>query len=122
MNRNVLIWGKRKCFLHYFPKTEGETEPKFNIFAWREKEHLIVVLIPRSKHRPQCYTSEDTNQRLISPGALDMAGILVTARPEDFSQLTNEEVQKIIQEVALPFDIAETIAENIKKINIYERT
>lgn len=101
-------------FLHHFPKAQGEAEPKFNIFAWREKERLIVVLIPRSKHRPKCYASEGTNQHLVSPGALDMAGVLVTARPEDFNQLTSKEVQEIIQEVALPFNEAEAIAEKYK--------
>jgi len=83
-------------------------------FAWKEKEHLTVVLIPRSKHRPNCYTLEEANQRLISPGALDMAGVLVTARLKDFNQLTSKEAQKIIQEVALPFDEAEAIAEKYK--------
>jgi len=101
-------------FLHHFPKANGETEAKFNIFAWKEKEHLTVVLIPRSKHRPNCYTLEEANQRLISPGALDMAGVLVTARLKDFNQLTSKEAQKIIQEVALPFDEAEAIAEKYK--------
>ena len=102
-------------YLHHFPTTEGETEAKFNIFAWREENKQIILLIPRSKHRPDCYQADDQTKRLVSPGALDMAGILVTARPEDFEQLTATEVKNIIREVGLPFHEAEAIANKYKQ-------
>ena len=70
-----------------FAKATNENEPKFNIFAWRENDRLIVLLIPRSKHRPDCFFAESEAQLLVSPGALDMAGIMVTARPEDFERM-----------------------------------
>ena len=36
---------------------------------------------------------------LISPGALDMAGVIVTTRQEDFDKITEEKVASIIKEV-----------------------
>ena len=103
-----------KWHLRHFPKAQGEQEPKFNIFAWRENDRLIVLLIPRSKHRPDCFFAEGEAQLLVSPGALDMAGILVTARSEDFKRMTADKVGNIIREVGLQFDQAEAIVQKYK--------
>lgn len=102
-------------YLECFPKNADETEPKVNIFAWMENERLIVLLIPRSKHRPDCYFAQGEAQYLISPGALDMAGVLVTARPEDFERMDAQKIKKIIQEVSLTFEQAEAIATKYKR-------
>ena len=104
-----------KWHVRHFPKTEGEEEPKFNIFAWKEDSKFILLLIPRSKHRPDCFFAKGDDQRLVSPGALDMAGILVTARPEDFERMDAEKAASIIREVGLPFDEAEAIAKKYKQ-------
>lgn len=101
--------------LRHFPIAEGENNPRFNIFAWREEGRLFIIFIPRSKHRPDCFFAEGNDQCLISPGALDMAGILVTARPEDFEQMDTEKVASIIREVGLPFEQAETIVQKYKQ-------
>ena len=99
----------------HFAKAKDENEPKFNIFAWRENDRLIVLLIPRSKHRPECFFAEGDAQLLVSPGALDMAGVLVTARPEDFEKMNAEKAAEIIREVGLPFDEAKAIAQKYKQ-------
>ena len=101
--------------IKHFAKAKNENEPKFNIFAWRENGRLIVLLIPRSKHRPDCFFAEGDDQLLVSPGALDMAGILVTARPEDFEKMNAEKAAEIIREVGLPFEEAEAIANKYKQ-------
>ena len=101
--------------IKHFAKVKNENEPKFNIFAWRENGRLIVLLIPRSKHRPDCFFAEGDDQLLVSPGALDMAGILVTARPEDFEKMNAEKAAEIIREVGLPFEEAEAIANKYKQ-------
>ena len=101
--------------IKHFAKAKNEIEPKFNIFAWRENGRLIVLLIPRSKHRPDCFFAEGDDQLLVSPGALDMAGILVTARPEDFEKMNAEKAAEIIREVGLPFEEAEAIANKYKQ-------
>lgn len=101
-------------FLQHFPTPAGEDDPKFNLFVWKENGLLTVILIPRSKHRPACYSATGDKQRLVSPGALDMAGILVTARPEDFERMDAKEVRNIIREVGLPFDEAEAISQKYK--------
>lgn len=91
-------------YLKSLPIEEGEAEPRFNLLAWYDKriDSLIQIVIPRRKHRPNCYFSQGQSQILISPGALDMAGHVVTIREEDFSRLTPDMVAYIIQEVGYP--------------------
>ena len=89
-------------YLHSLPLHPNEDEPRYNLFAWTdEKRGFTVAYIPRDKHRPSCYTAEGETQRLVSPGALDMAGLIVTPRRKDFENLTEEEIRQIYQEVSL---------------------
>jgi len=104
-----------RWLIKHFPMAEGEQESKMNIFVWQEGSRTIILLIPRSKHRPDCYSAEGNDQRLVSPGALDMAGVWVTTRPEDFERMDAEEIRKIIQEVGLPFPKAESLANKYKQ-------
>ena len=83
------------------PVVEGEDEPRFNLIGWREGDHLVVTLIPRCKLRPQCYFEEGSAQMLISPGAVDMGGLLITPRREDFDRLTPQQATAILREVTL---------------------
>lgn len=79
------------------PIVNDEPEPRINAMMWKEGDELVALIIPRRKHRPECYGTE-TGQHLISPGALDMAGLIVTPRHEDFESLTAQEVKDIITE------------------------
>jgi ATP adenylyltransferase/5',5'''-P-1,P-4-tetraphosphate phosphorylase II len=69
--------------------------------------HLLII--PRSKHRPDCYYAEKEKQLLISPGALDMAGTIITTREEDFRNITSEDIVNILKEVSISFEEAEEI-------------
>ncbi len=98
------------------PTVEGEAEPRMNIFAWKEGNTIITLVIPRSKHRPDCYSAEGEAQMIVSPGALDMAGILVTPREEDFRKTTADDIRSIIREVGLDREEARRIANEIKNL------
>ena len=76
-------------------------EPMLNIVAWRHDGEYLSVIFPRAKHRPDCYYKKGGEQYVISPGALDMAGLIITPRQEDFERITPEAVLDIFNEVAL---------------------
>ena len=80
------------------PVRGDETEPMMNIIAWRKGDEFISVIIPREKHRPEAYFAEGEAQVMVSPGALDMSGLIITPREEDFRKLTDEKATAIIQE------------------------
>lgn len=83
------------------PIPTGEYEPMFNVFARKVDNCYEVTLFLRSQHRPACYGMEADN-RLVSPGALDMAGLLITPRLEDYESITAEEAEAIYNEVSSP--------------------
>ena len=91
------------------PCLAGEAEPMMNIVAWRKGDEFLSVVFPRGKHRPECY-----GDILISPGAIDMAGLVITPRQDDFERLTAEQVIAILQEVSLPKDAFTQIIEKLK--------
>ena len=88
-------------YLNSLTTHEGETEPRFNMFAWRDTDgKFITAYFPREAHRPSCYFAEGKEQIFVSPGALDMAGLIVTPREEDFLKITESDIKKIYKEVS----------------------
>ncbi|MDR0814347.1 MAG: DUF4922 domain-containing protein, partial [Bacteroidales bacterium] len=56
--------------------TSGE-EPMMNVYCRYLCGTWTLIVIPRRRHRPERYFADDDSNMLISPGGLDMAGILV---------------------------------------------
>lgn len=105
------------------PQREDETEPMMNIVAWRQNDEFVIVVIPRAKHRPDCYFEKDESRKvLVSPGALDMSGMLITPRPADFEGLTGEQAQAIIAECGVSEAAVEAIAAKVKALCQSEST
>jgi len=100
---------------HALPKVADQSEPMMNIVAWHVDEEYISVVFPRKKHRPDCYYKTGDEQLLVSPGALDMAGYLITPRREDYERITPEVAEGILKECALSADELETLKERLAK-------
>ena len=96
------------------PVRGDETEPMMNIIAWRKGDEYISVVIPREKHRPEAYFAEDDAQMMVSPGALDMSGLIITPREEDFRKLTEESATAILQECGVSLDKMNSIVTKLK--------
>ena len=88
-------------------------EPMMNIVAWREADTMVSVIFPRRKHRPDCYFAEGDDQMLVSPGALDVAGLIITPRQQDFERMTATKAEEILRECAIDEVSAQEIAEKI---------
>ena len=97
------------------PVHDDDEEPMMNIVAWRDGDSYLSVVIPRRKHRPDCYSATDGTQMLISPGALDMAGLVITPRGEDYATLTADRMKDILREVALADDDFAAVVSKIKE-------
>ena len=90
------------------PVAEGDAEPMLNVLAWRTADETLAVIFPRKKHRPDCY-GEGV---MVSPGALDMSGLVITPREADFNALDADTVAGILREVSLtPAEIHEVCEE-----------
>lgn len=107
---------------HALPLQDGESEPRMNIICWRQswnagrEDEIVTLIFPRKKHRPACYGRTGGDSMLISPGALDMGGLLITAREEDFRRLTAEQAAGILREVTLTEEELQPVIEHITGI------
>ena len=96
------------------PMRGDESEPMMNIIAWRKGDEFISVVIPREKHRPDAYFAEGEAQMMVSPGALDMAGLIITPREEDFSKINLDKATALLCECGISAEKMEAVVSNLK--------
>ena len=96
------------------PMRGDESEPMMNIIAWRKGDEFISVVIPREKHRPDAYFAEGEAQMMVSPGALDMAGLIITPREEDFCKINLDKATALLRECGISAEKMEAIVSNLK--------
>jgi hypothetical protein len=91
----------------------AEDEPMVNLVGFFKEggsrglttmDRWQVLIFPRKKHRPDSYSKEGDERIVVSPGAVEMAGILVTPMERDFERLEPAAVQGIYSEVSLDRD------------------
>ena len=88
---------------------DADPEPMMNIVAWKEKDMATAVVFARKKHRPDCY-----GQRMVSPGAIDMGGLIITPREADFRSMEAEEAIAILREVSLSDEEMQRVADRLQ--------
>jgi hypothetical protein len=80
---------------------KGKPEPMLNILAYFIEGNWIVHIIPRKLHRPSQYFAEDGKKILLSPASVDLGGVLIVPREEDFEKITAEDISDIFRQVCL---------------------
>lgn len=92
-----------------------DSEPMMNILSSYDKDSgWGIIIFLRSRHRPECFYMNDPDRFLISPAAIDLGGVVVTPRLEDFERTDKEILWKIINEVSLDQKIFLSLQEKIK--------
>ena len=91
-----------------------DREPMMNIIVWQSGDAVLSVVLPRRKHRPDCYTATGDAQYIISPGAVDMGGLIITPREQDFRRLTPELILDIYHELSLTPEQVQQVVERVK--------
>ncbi len=105
----------RKIFKEYENLSSAGTEPMMNLLCTYDKEFgWNVIIFLRSKHRPECFYNDDPDKILISPATIDLGGLIITPRKEDFDRVDKELVKKIFNEVSLNQKTFSILAEKIK--------
>ena len=97
------------------PVPEGEKEPMMNLLCYSTPAGVRLVVIPRKKHRPSFYGTEGEGCMLISPASVDMGGVFITPRLEDFDKIDAQIISKIFEELCLSNDEILAVAEKIEK-------
>lgn len=83
------------------PQEIAMNKNPWNLFFWKDNRGEIkTVGISRKAHRPREYYLEKPERRSVSPGAIDMAGIIVIPFEEDFEAISNEDIENIYTQVS----------------------
>jgi hypothetical protein len=76
-------------------------EPMINLLSTYADDSWRLTIFLRRKHRPDAYFASGEKRIFVSPGAVDMAGLIITPRELDFNRLDGEKISHIYQEVSL---------------------
>ncbi|MBQ6939066.1 MAG: DUF4922 domain-containing protein, partial [Muribaculaceae bacterium] len=94
---------------------QPDNEPMINVIARYEHSQWIILVFPRAKHRPDCYYATDDSQCLISPASVEMGGLFITPRQEDYEKITSQKILDIYREITPTNDEIENIAQQLYK-------
>jgi hypothetical protein len=78
------------------------TEPLMNIFCTFGDDGWRLTIFLRRRHRPAAYFLKGEERIFVSPGAIDMAGVVITPLLADFNRLDCDTIRNIYREVSLP--------------------
>jgi hypothetical protein len=79
----------------------SDDEPMLNLLCTHTGDVWRLIVFPRLKLRPAAYDNEGEGRLLISPGAADMGGLIITPIKKDFLALDQKLIEGIFHEVAL---------------------
>lgn len=84
--------------------TKSVDEPMVNIIISHTADstsasRFMGVIFPRKAHRPACYFKKGDAMMLVSPGAVDVGGLVILPRHEDFDRMNREILLGIFSEV-----------------------
>jgi len=122
-DRSVVVLESKKIkilsglFLRLLEKTRevvnSNEEPPVNVIGGYSENGWRLVVFLRGKHRPNAYFAQGKKRIFVSPGAVDMAGVVITPLLDNYHRLDYNVVRKIYREVSLPEDKMESIIEGL---------
>ncbi len=95
-------------FNHFFEKftfiQPERPEPMLNILAYHAVGSWIIHIIPRKLHRPSQFFADGSAQIILSPASVDLGGVIITPREEDFHKINHDDIADIFSQVCLEED------------------
>ncbi len=79
----------------------GVEEPMVNILMWYEAGFWNVIFFPRARQRPSQFYAEGDEKILVSPAAVELGGLIILPREEDFVRITPGDLESIFNQVSL---------------------
>ena len=106
------------CFGKLYEALEvlpADAEPMMNVLTWYDSDGWTSCVFPRTKHRPACFYGEGATDLLVSPASVDLAGVMIVPRKDDFVKITAENIRAIFNEVCIDDSALQRI---VGKLNI----
>lgn len=76
-------------------------EPMLNILSYYQSGKWIVHIIPRKLHRPSQFFATGERQIVLSPASVDLGGVIITPREEDFNKISEADIKDIFSQVCM---------------------
>ncbi|MCM1066590.1 MAG: DUF4922 domain-containing protein [Muribaculaceae bacterium] len=83
------------------PADETDGEPMMNVLCHATPSGVRAIVIPRKRHRPSFYGTEGDGCMLLSPASVDMGGVFITPRAEDFVRIDADVIERTLTELCL---------------------
>lgn len=97
------------------PSQQDGQEPMVNVLCWhKDGDGWTLALFPRRRHRPSCYYAEGSRRIMVSPGSVDMGGVMVMPLENDFERVTAGDIKQILAQVSLGCEEVMDIYRNLK--------
>lgn len=74
-------------------------EPMLNILSYYNNNSWVIHIIPRKLHRPVQFFKNGPEQILLSPASVDLAGVIILPREEDFNKISSIDISDIFRQV-----------------------
>lgn len=104
-----------KFYEYYSQISNSPEEPKMNIVtSHSSQEGFRIIIFMRKKHRSSHFYK---NEILLSPAAIDLGGVCITPRLEDFEKIDKKILAEIFREVAPGKESFEYIKLKLKQIH-----
>lgn len=98
-NSSDLLNQWKSVFKNLAQINNSKTEPLINLVLFSSKNAIHLVVFPREKHRPKEFYNEGKNKIVVSPAAVDLGGVMIVPRKEDFERIDLTLVQSIYDQV-----------------------
>jgi hypothetical protein len=100
VNYKIIIEYFEKFYAVYSELVNETQEPLLNIITNYDNETgWRIIIFLRSKHRSHHYFENSENQLLVSPAAIDLGGICIFPREQDFERINADLIKEIFLEV-----------------------
>lgn len=93
----------------------GESEPRFNLYAYSKEGEYRAFVILRSELRSHHYYAEGDEHFTMSPGAADMAGFFVVPVEDEFDRLSSSVLESMLAEVTISEDVQNDICKRLTR-------
>jgi hypothetical protein len=90
-----------------------KAEPMINLICVSSGTDWTIYVFPRAKHRPRCFYAEGEARLTISPGAIDMAGVIVVPERSHFERVNAADIEAIFGEVSLDEESVNRLVERV---------